>query len=441
MQKRIVWGVLLVMLVQILAFGLPAYADELPITIWINGEKVETDVDPVMESDRTLVPLRAIFEALGAEVTWDDASQTATVQMDGITIQAVVDQTVMKKNGEDVVLDVPARLINDRTMVPVRAISEGLGAAVEWDEAEQRVLITYQKTEEPAQTEAPAAIGERVQKEDLEGYQVVWYDDVEMERNLIKDEEGNITTVEMKDKNGKLLGKAIDPATGKEISIAAILYTADGVNVGLTDEDEKLLKEGKSYLQTMFLTQYYFDIKENETTVYQALDNNAEAIQDFTEESWDTAFITMVMGIQATSDYKYLTDVESEKELLAYFKEIQQKAEMEAGDIFTLTTGDLSSSYRMIFIEFIDGAKNDGDIHYILCAFDKDGNIRYFALQNIGDGRFGIIEIDENAIKNYYICEDLEADFQSAVETILRRNVLPAGVITIITDEEENAAA
>ena len=125
------------------------------ITVWLNGKQIQSDVAPVSESDRTLVPFRAIFEAMGAEVSWDDTAQTASVTLGGITIEAAIDDMILKKNGQAVPLDVPARLVNDRTMVPVRAISEGLGATVDWDEEAQQVLITYRA---PAAVTAPGPV-------------------------------------------------------------------------------------------------------------------------------------------------------------------------------------------------------------------------------------------------------------------------------------------
>lgn len=111
------------------------------IRVTVNGEELRSDVVPVMENDRVLVPMRTIFEALGASVNWDDASQTAIASKNGIEIAIGIDQNQMRKNGESISLDVPARLINDRTMVPVRAVSEALDAQVDWNDAEKTVVI------------------------------------------------------------------------------------------------------------------------------------------------------------------------------------------------------------------------------------------------------------------------------------------------------------
>ncbi len=94
-----------------------------------------------MVNDRTLVPIRGIFESLGAEVLWDEPSQTATGSLGGKTVSLAIGSTTANVNGVETTLDVPAQLINDRTMVPVRFIAEGLGANVVWQEASQTVVI------------------------------------------------------------------------------------------------------------------------------------------------------------------------------------------------------------------------------------------------------------------------------------------------------------
>lgn len=112
------------------------------IQIFINDVKLETEAMPVLENGRTLVPMRAIFEALGAVVSWDEATNTATGVKDGVTVSVQIDNQQMYKNGVAIPLDVPARLIADRTMVPARAVSEAFGADVAWDDAASTVRIT-----------------------------------------------------------------------------------------------------------------------------------------------------------------------------------------------------------------------------------------------------------------------------------------------------------
>ncbi|HCS10379.1 MAG TPA: copper amine oxidase, partial [Clostridiales bacterium] len=99
------------------------------------------DTDPIIENSRTLVPMRAIFETLGAEVDWDGTNKTAVVTKDGTTISLKIDDTIAYINDEPVELDVPARIKNSRTLVPVRFVAESLNADVTWDDALRAVLI------------------------------------------------------------------------------------------------------------------------------------------------------------------------------------------------------------------------------------------------------------------------------------------------------------
>ncbi len=109
------------------------------------GDQVVTlDVPAQVKNDRTLVPLRAIFEALGATVEWEEATQTVTSTKGDITIKLTIGSDKLYKNDTEFVLDVPAQVVNDRTLVPVRAISESFGCQVGWEEATQTVTITVQ---------------------------------------------------------------------------------------------------------------------------------------------------------------------------------------------------------------------------------------------------------------------------------------------------------
>ena len=118
-----------------------------PITIEIDGQLLHTDVPPIILQGRTMVPLRAIFEALDIEVEYDAATRTITGTTDEINIQLTVDSTRATVNGEEVTLDVPATVIDGRTMVPVRFIAESTGAEVEWEARTRTVLITTDRGE------------------------------------------------------------------------------------------------------------------------------------------------------------------------------------------------------------------------------------------------------------------------------------------------------
>ena len=110
--------------------------------VCVNNTILGFETPPVTESDRTLVPMRFLFEQLGAEVTWDEATETATAVKNGTTISFSIDNTTATVNGAETVMDVPARLVGDKTMVPLRFLSEEMGYTVEWDEETRMATIT-----------------------------------------------------------------------------------------------------------------------------------------------------------------------------------------------------------------------------------------------------------------------------------------------------------
>ena len=135
-------------------------ADE-DIKIIVDGSELriaENDTKPFIEEGRTLVPMRAIFEALGATVEWDDTTKTVTSHdKNDNTVTLQVGSDTMKINNTDLKLDVPAKVIDGRTVVPVRAVAESLNADVKWDN-ETRTIYISSKNILPS--EQPAMIGE-----------------------------------------------------------------------------------------------------------------------------------------------------------------------------------------------------------------------------------------------------------------------------------------
>src|SRR5665648_213448 len=132
------------------------YCREYPVTVQIEGVNVPTaekDVPPLIVSSRTLIPARAFFEAMGATVDWDAENRIVTVQNDGSTVELVIDSPVAKVEGKAKILEVPAMIIvhdedgNGSTMVPLRFVSEGLGAEVSWIEATRTANIVPASTE------------------------------------------------------------------------------------------------------------------------------------------------------------------------------------------------------------------------------------------------------------------------------------------------------
>ena len=128
------------------------------VSVFVDGEIVTFDVEPQIINDRTMVPLRAIFEQIGAEVTWDDTTKTAVSTKGDITVKITIGEYKLTKNGVDIAIDVPAQIIDSRTLVPVRAISESFDCQVFWEDDIRSVRVVTLKLEEPVKTEADAIV-------------------------------------------------------------------------------------------------------------------------------------------------------------------------------------------------------------------------------------------------------------------------------------------
>lgn len=138
--------------VTLLACGISVMADD-NITVTLDGKTIEFDVKPQIINGRTMVPLRKIFEEIGALVKWDGETQTVSARKSSKTITTVINSADMQidkgktdDNGnpivETVTLDVPSQIVGGRTLVPGRAVSEAFGLNVNWDASSKTVIIT-----------------------------------------------------------------------------------------------------------------------------------------------------------------------------------------------------------------------------------------------------------------------------------------------------------
>lgn len=113
-----------------------------PITVTIDGQKQTYDQPPLIVQDRVMVPLRGIFEALGAEVEWHGKTRTIVANKGGNEVRLTIGEyTVWINNEPAYSISVPPEIRNDRTLVPIRFISELFGADVKWDATKRAVLI------------------------------------------------------------------------------------------------------------------------------------------------------------------------------------------------------------------------------------------------------------------------------------------------------------
>jgi len=117
------------------------YCKEFPVYLNINGKMIDSDVPPVIVNGRTLVPVRTIFEGIGADVDWDEETRQVAITMDGKELSLEIDSRAALIDDSEVTLDVPAMIIDGRTMIPVRFAAESLGFGVDWDDRARTVKI------------------------------------------------------------------------------------------------------------------------------------------------------------------------------------------------------------------------------------------------------------------------------------------------------------
>jgi|GEM_PF-299228 len=109
--------------------------------LYVNEELVTSDIPPIIINDRSLVPVRAIFEKLGAEVSWDAKDREVFVSYSGNEVELKINDDDAIINGSKVEMEVPAKIINDRTMVPLRFVGEQLGMEVGWNGEKGEISI------------------------------------------------------------------------------------------------------------------------------------------------------------------------------------------------------------------------------------------------------------------------------------------------------------
>jgi len=121
----------------------------------VNGELIVMDVSPVVIEGRTMLPIRYAATPLGAEVGWNDADRKVTVSLDNTLLELWIGQSKALINGNTIAIDadnpnVMPLIINGRTMLPIRFVTENMGCDVQWDPATRKVTITKTGTSAPS---------------------------------------------------------------------------------------------------------------------------------------------------------------------------------------------------------------------------------------------------------------------------------------------------
>jgi hypothetical protein len=155
MKKK--FAVLLCLAMLMTMFAVPVFAADPTVSVVIDGQAVTfADQAPIIDNSRTLVPLRAIFEAMGATVTWDADTSTATGVKGDITVVVAIGSVTPTINGVAQTIDVPAKIVNSRTMAPLRFVCEAFGGTVTWDGDTYTASVVSAGGTAPVEPAAPA---------------------------------------------------------------------------------------------------------------------------------------------------------------------------------------------------------------------------------------------------------------------------------------------
>lgn len=331
------------------------------IKVYVDGKQVEFDVKPIIYEERTLVPLRAIFEALGAEVTWNQDTKTASAVRGDDTVSITIDSKQLFKNSKAVELDVPAMIVDERTLVPVRAISESFDCDVQWDGEAQTVNITTKTvpapTAEPtvSPTEAPSA-----------------------------------------DKGEKLQ---------------------------LSEKDNETLKSQKELIRYEYeqntLPSYVF---KNKDKIYDMLANTKEGIMQFGDTvfyEWDRTAITYLLRIVVDSETTYeLREKETAENLPAYFESAIKQAGIDKETMFEGATC-LENDGTRVGVVIFKSADSLVQCKYLGIVAAKDKKPRYFTAENdvLETDKWFFCEVTESGRGTIGVFDkkDEQADFQNFV--------------------------
>jgi len=181
-MKKILSVILALSLATSLLIGATSVSSD-EITVELDGNPIEFDVNPQIIDGRTMVPLRKIFEEIGALVKWDNDTQTVSARKNKKTITLSIDSADLQIDKGDtdeegnpiyetVTLEVPAQIVSGRTLVPARAISESFGLDVDWNGDNKKVTITSEQDEDESWKENIGSINLDTLTCDSEGIEI-----------------------------------------------------------------------------------------------------------------------------------------------------------------------------------------------------------------------------------------------------------------------------
>ena len=412
----------------------------------VNGEVSELDSPPVIIDSRTLVPIRAIVEALDGKVQWYGETKTAVLQnKDGKSVTLTINSTEALQTGEKVQLDTPPVIINGRTMLPIRFVAESFGYKTDWNADDKSIVISdgeISETETKPETKAFDLTGyeENFIARDASGkeYYMMYRESEDAEP---------VAYLKIKDKNGKdiavykemdVWGTVYADKSGKNITIAynsedesytivtngtekkaaigdSYLPTDEDGNTYENPDSDALVVKDKSgkvvgeYTATGESWVYYVD--EAGSTIYTVTARDGGYKDGFVssdgkytefEENYDGAYMGSDNKIYTTK-YNYLLICDDHYKLLDEAKSVPDGSDIiYVGDDGTeyIVTGDLAYEYTL---------KSDKKTIKLTCDPEEEHNKKLFAGDSYGsddtiyyNGDDGKVYVEKDYVMTVY---------------------------------------
>lgn len=230
-----------------------------PVKVLVDGKEIQTTKDAFLENGRVLVPMRSIFQELGANVQWKSSTSTVTATKNGKRVQLKIGSTHATIDGRSTVLDVAPTVYEGVTFVPTRFVSEALGVQVKWDQSKRTVFLTTPKAPSaPQKTAVTVAVnGKKLQEKGFltEGRTFTPVREAATLIGATISYDGKTSTLTLKDQNNVLVLKANNKQAtlnGQAITLAV----------------EPVVEKGKFYAPIASLVQVFngstkFDSKTN----------------------------------------------------------------------------------------------------------------------------------------------------------------------------------
>jgi len=219
-----------------------------PITVVFDGQILTFDVPPAIINDRTMVPMRVIFEAHGTDVHWDDIADTVTATRGNLTVVARIGDPFINVNGNLTAMAVAPVIVEGRTLVPVRFISEALGSAVAWDGDTRTVFITASIGEAPTNPTPDIASYAETSPDLDEAMFWILYEHLAEMHDLHFDEEealGEISEdsfVPDEESDNEIFNQSMDATQANTLSeyIHFIADLAQNIVAGITNDEDRI---------------------------------------------------------------------------------------------------------------------------------------------------------------------------------------------------------